>query len=69
MCPDSFNGESFVKEQRQFYSINKNTPIIIFTEDIEFVSRISEEYDLHPETKLGPITKILNPIKMALKVI
>lgn len=66
MCPDSFDGEEFIKAQRQFYSINIDTPILIFTEDIEFVSRITEEYSLHPETKLGPITKILNPIKMAL---
>ncbi len=68
MCPDSFNGESFIREQRQFYSINKDCPILIFTEDIEFVIRTSEEFDIHPETKLGVITKLVNPIKMALKV-
>jgi DNA-binding NarL/FixJ family response regulator len=66
MCPDSFAGEKFVREQRQFYSINVDTPIIMFTEDIEFVLRISEEFGLHPETKLGPVTKILNPIKFCL---
>ncbi|MBT4790391.1 MAG: response regulator transcription factor [Halobacteriovoraceae bacterium] len=66
MCPDSFDGEEFIRAQRQFYSINKDTPIIVFTEDIEFVTRITDEFSLHPETKIGPITKILNPINMAL---
>lgn len=63
MCPSSFEGEEFIKEQRQFYSINKDTPAIMFTEDIEFVSRIPENYEnIHPETKLGPISKIMNPM-------
>ncbi len=66
MLPSSFDGEEVIKEQRQFYSINKDTPIIIFTEDIDYVARIAEEYQLHPESKIGPVSKILNPIKMQL---
>jgi CheY-like chemotaxis protein len=68
MIPSSFDGEEVIKDQRQFYSINKDTPMIVFTEDIEFVSHLSHEYQLHPESKVGPVSKILNPIKMQLGV-
>lgn len=67
MLPSSLDGERFIENQRQFYSINKDTPIIILTEDIEFVSRITKEYGLHPEAKSGSLTKVLNPIKIYLK--
>jgi CheY-like chemotaxis protein len=68
MIPSSFDGEEVIKEQRQFYSINKETPMIIFTEDIDYISRLAEEYQIHPESKIGPVSKILNPIKMQLGV-
>lgn len=67
LYPSSFDGEDFSKTVRMFNSINVNTPMIGFTEDIEFVAHITEKYNIHPETKLGPITKILNPITMLLK--
>ncbi|MCB0413941.1 MAG: response regulator [Bdellovibrionales bacterium] len=66
MLPSSFEGEDFIKEQRQFYSINKDTPIIVFTEDIDFVSRLSEKYECHPESKVGDLKKISEPIRQAL---
>lgn len=66
LIPSSLDGEEFISEQRQFYSINKDTPIIVFTEDIEFTSKITTKYSLHPESKLGPITKILSPVKHSL---
>lgn len=68
LYPSSFDGENFSKSIRMFNSINVNTPMIGFTEDIEFVAHITEKYNIHPETKLGPITKILNPVKMLLGV-
>ena len=67
MLPDSFDGETFIEAQRQFYSINEKTPIIMFTEELDLCARITEKYDLHPETKLGPINKILAPVKESLK--
>ena len=68
MLPSSFDGEEVIKEQRQFYSINIDTPMIAFTEDIDFVSHLSHEYKLHPESKVGPVSKILNPMKMQLGI-
>ncbi|MBT3980639.1 MAG: response regulator [Bacteriovoracaceae bacterium] len=67
MLPSSFDGEEYIKNQRQFYSINMETPIIIFTEDIDFVSKIATDFALHPESKQGPVSKILNPIKCQLE--
>ena len=65
LLPTSFDGEDVIEAQRQFYSININTPIVIFTDDIELVSRVSQKYEIHPETKHGPITKIITPLEMA----
>lgn len=64
--PASVEGRYFVEKIRQFYSINKDTPLIAFTEDIDYVSDLTSEFGIHPETKLGPIDKILNPIAMNL---
>jgi DNA-binding NtrC family response regulator len=68
LLPSTYDGEDFIKEQRQFYSINEKTPMILFTEDIDFVKRITETYqNIHPETKQGAFSKILAPIEQALK--
>jgi len=48
-CDHVLKKKEVIKDQRQFYSINKDTSMIVFTEDIEFVSHLSHEYQLHPE--------------------
>ena len=65
--PASVDGRYVVEKLRQFYSINKDTPIVVFTEDIDYVSDLTTEFEIHPETKLGPLEKVLNPISMNLK--
>jgi DNA-binding response OmpR family regulator len=67
--PASVEGRYFVEKIKQFYSINKDTPIIVFTDDIDYVSDLTSEFGIHPETKLGPIEKILNPVQMNLNKI
>lgn len=69
MLPAKFNGHDFVEKQRQFYSINIKTPIILFTEDIEFVNDLANKFSLHIESKIGDFKKVLNAVKLNLGVI